>query len=147
MRYQANIVRGAIRLIAVSVAVFGAATASLAQPAGSNNNNISISAGPAGGIKIDAQGVVDLLAMPADATDVLRQKAAAMKAAPKDAQAAVVKPSAMRMISLTRLEKAIAAKLAKGERLDDEMQSFACSTCFCFRTRKTSSLPARPKVI
>ncbi|RIK76315.1 MAG: hypothetical protein DCC68_19660, partial [Planctomycetota bacterium] len=106
-------------LAAVLFAVF--ASFAYAQPAGSNNNNVSVSAGPAGGIKIDAQGVVGLLAMPADATDLIRTKANAMRAAP-GAQAAVVKPSAMRMISLTRLEKAIAAKLAKGERLDDEMQ-------------------------
>ena len=96
-----------------------------AQPnQGGNGNGINISAGPAGGIKVDAKGVVDLLAMPDDSTQTAREKAASIRAAPQEA-GAIVKPSAMRMISLTRLEKAIAAKLAKNERLDEEMLNLA----------------------
>jgi hypothetical protein len=64
--------------------------------------------------------------MPADATELVRTRAGAARArVPQDGRANVVKPSPLRMISLTRLEKAIAAKLAKNERLDDKMQNLA----------------------
>jgi hypothetical protein len=112
-------------VIAAGLFLAGLAAEGLAQPAGNNNNNVNISAGPAGGIKIDAAGVIETLAMPADATELVRAKADAMRAAAKDDRANVVRGSAMRMISLTRLEKAIAAKLEKGERLDDAMLNLA----------------------
>jgi hypothetical protein len=52
----------------------------------------------------------------------MRTQAKSMKAHPGQN---ALKPSKLRMISLTRLEKVVAAKLAKGEKLDDEITNLA----------------------
>ncbi|MEX2187892.1 MAG: hypothetical protein WD875_13895, partial [Pirellulales bacterium] len=130
MEIRARIARGTLAAIAAGFFLAGLSAEGFAQPAGNNNNNINVSAGPAGGIIVDAKGILDLVPMPDGSTELIRTKATAMRAAAKDFGAKddrgnVVRGSAMRMISLTRLEKAIAAKLEKGERLDDEMLNLA----------------------
>lgn len=125
MILRSAILRRAICALAVfSLAAFPSAVR--AQPnQGGGGGGVSISAGPAGGIKVDAAGVIETLAMPANATDLMRTKANAARAAIRGDGPNVMKASPMRMISLARLEKAVADKLAKGERLDDEMVNLA----------------------
>jgi hypothetical protein len=84
--------------------------------------NINISAGPAGGIEIDAKGVVNLKAI-TDEDRQLAHKRTQSEWAQGNRELNRLSP--MRKVSLKRLEQAVAAAIERGEKPTDEMLNLA----------------------
>lgn len=101
-------------LLATMVVAVGFSSAAFAQ--GNNNNN---NQNNAGGIKIDAEGVVSLaIANESSGTlDRKRRSAAALKNLSKE----TLQSTPLRMVSLVEVEKQLDAKLAAGEPIPDEL--------------------------
>lgn len=83
-----------------------------------NNNNNNPAAGVAG-IEIDATGVLRVTQV--DPSVAIEQRMAAMQSQPRGS----VRTSAMRKVSLTRLEKYVAEQIEKGNELDTEVLGLA----------------------
>ncbi len=78
--------------------------------------------GPRGGIKINAAGVLDLTNFPDPDGSLFRQRVEAARAT---LSRELSKPSKFRKVSITRLEKEIAAMLARGQQPNDDMLNLA----------------------
>ena len=101
-----------------------AAVAALSTLLGSTTNaqDLNINNGQSAGVEIDADGVLRSKFFRDSTRQVIRQRVAAAQASlNKDLQ----KPSKLRLISLNRLEKEMARRLAAGEQIADDMLNMA----------------------
>ncbi len=87
-----------------------------------NAQDINVGTGPLGGIEIDATGVLKVTSHPDPGGTLMRQR---IKAAKTTLPRKLSAPSKFRKVSITRLEKEIAAKLARGEQPNDDMLNLA----------------------
>jgi hypothetical protein len=113
-----------IFVCAAAAALMASARPAAAQPPDQNQGggNINITAGPAGGIEIDAQGVVNLKAITEQDRQLAHKRTQAEWA---QGNRELNRLSPMRKISLKRLEQAVAAAIERGEKPTDEMLNLA----------------------
>ncbi len=78
--------------------------------------------GGAAGVLIDAQGVLRVKRVRDTRGDLQRRR---FEAARAELNPQMIKPNRLRKVSLTRLERAVAARLARGEEPTDEMKYLA----------------------
>jgi hypothetical protein len=105
------------------IALVVIARPAMAQPPDQGGGgNINVSAGPAGGIEIDAKGVVNLKAITEEDRQLAHKRTQAEWA---QGNRELNRLSPMRMVSLKRLEQAVAAAIERGEKPTDEMLNLA----------------------
>lgn len=86
------------------------------------NTNTNIGGGGAAGVVVDAQGVLSMKVV-ADPRGILTQQRIQQARAALNAD--IAKPSELRKVSLTRLEKLIAERAANGQQPDEDMLALA----------------------
>jgi hypothetical protein len=124
MRCRINVVAAAVAVCGLSMAWSSRIEAQIIPPGGGGqgNNNLNVSAGPAGGVEVDAEGVLRTKVMPDKSGDLIRQ---AIRAGKAQLDAKLTTPSKLRKVSLTRLERAIKECLDKGQQPPAEMLNLA----------------------
>jgi hypothetical protein len=123
----------AVAVLALVVASNHPAQAQIGGGGGGGQGGGTIGTGSTSGVAVDAEGVLRATTVADPTGELSRQRAqVAMSKLDRD----VARTSKLRKISLNRLEKAIAAKLANGESADDVMKNLAGLTrvqyVFCY---------------